>query len=254
MGPTQILHKARILNKTQREIISLRLGQFCCRWSLRLIPFANVKVIASEDGPKKEDPPEPSIWVCNHTSMLDVFFLLAVDKKMRGSQKRPIKIVYWKQLEDNPVTKFLFRMCGFIPVAMTANKPGEENKYDTKSFKTLLRSAKEAFKDGFDIGILPEGQLNPNPESGLLPVFPGAFTLAKMSRRPIKMLALNGAHNLWHPTDGMKVRDRNVIVRAYLSGKKYDNSDDFLDTFTKVVGYFGAQGKDVDDYEKLFQA
>ena len=46
---------------------------------------------------------------------------------------------------------------------MTANKAGEPNDYDVSTFKNLLKQAKQAFADGFDIGILPEGQLNPHP-------------------------------------------------------------------------------------------
>ena len=65
---------------------------------------------------------------------------------------------------------------------MTANKAGEDNEYDLKSFKALLKQAKQAFEEGFDVGILPEGQLNPHPERGLLPCFPGAYTLAWLGR------------------------------------------------------------------------
>ena len=62
---------------------------------MRVFPFANVKVMKESD----EGIPEPTIWVCNHTSMLDIFVLLAADKKLRGKKKRPIKIIYWKELE-----------------------------------------------------------------------------------------------------------------------------------------------------------
>jgi hypothetical protein len=33
------------------------------------------------------------------------------------------------------------------------------------------------------IGILPEGQLNPNPDAGLLPIYFGAYSLCRMSKR-----------------------------------------------------------------------
>jgi 1-acyl-sn-glycerol-3-phosphate acyltransferase len=75
---------------------------------------------------------------------------------------------------------------------MANNGHGTENDYDTSSFRTLLKSTKQAVEEGFDIGILPEGQLNPNPEAGLLPAFSGAFTLAKMARRPIRMMGVHG--------------------------------------------------------------
>ena len=134
---------------------------------------------------------------------------------------------------------------------MSANKAGEANDYDLKSFKLLLKQAKQAFEDGFDIGILPEGQLNPSPEKGLLPCFSGAFTLAKMSKRPIQMMALHGTHRLWHAREdiGMTVTGRDVKVRCYPGGRKYKSGDEFLATFNAIVGEFGTEGKDLEEDE-----
>lgn len=137
---------------------------------------------------------------------------------------------------------------------MAPNKPGEENEYDKSSMKSFLKNSKKAFTEGFDIGILPEGQLNPTPEKGLLPVFSGAYTLARMSRRPIQMMALHGINQLWHPNDGMEVGDMNVTgrhvkIRVYSNPRKYDSDDDFKETFSAVVGEFGKTGKDVEDLD-----
>ena len=153
----------------------------------------------------------------------------------------------WKQLENNPITKLLFQQCGFIPVQMTANKAGEDNDYDIASFKNLLKESKRAFDEGFDIGILPEGQLNPNPEEGLLPCFSGAYTLARISRRPIQMMALHGTHRLWHAREdiGMTVTGREVRIRVYPNGRKYQSGDEFLATFNAVVGQFATKGFDL---------
>ncbi len=107
--PIKLLHNTKVITKLQKEQISCRVGCFCSRWLMRIIPFANVKVVTSD---AIKDKPEPTIWVCNHTSMLDIFFLLAKDKKLRGKNKRPIKIIYWKDLEKNPVTRILFTMSG----------------------------------------------------------------------------------------------------------------------------------------------
>jgi len=99
---------------------------------------------------------------------------------------------------------------------------------------------------------LPEGQLNPAPEKGLLPVFGGAFSLARMSRRRIRMMALHGVNNLWHPHEsiGMTPSQRDVQVRAYPPGKPFESSDEFVTVFKKVVGHFGAVGDDVVDLEQ----
>jgi len=260
LSPLYLLYKLRIISTTRKENLALRTGCFCSRWCLRLLPFCRLRAIPTNvrvgnivNG--HNVPQDPCVWVCNHTSMLDVFVLMAADHKLRGSKRRPLKIVYWKGLESNPVTKLLFRMCGFLPVNMTANAPGENNEYDTSSFKNLLRSSKKAFEEGFDIGILPEGQLNPNPEKGLLPIFKGAFTLAKLSRRPIQMMSLFGTHRLWHPNDmdlfKTKVEGRNISVRAYPlpKGHRFTSGDEFEATFQNVVGHFGMYGKDLEEDE-----
>lgn len=134
---------------------------------------------------------------------------------------------------------------------MTANQAGDENDYDVASFKNLLKQAKKAFEEGFDVGILPEGQLNPHPEEGLLPCFSGAFTLARMSRRPIQMMALHGTHRLWHAREdiGMTVTGRDIALRVYPHGRKYKSSEEFLATFKAVVGQFATKGKDLPDAE-----
>jgi hypothetical protein len=82
-----------ISTETRRQKWALSTGQFVARWALRLIPFCKVDVIADKDADYMKDP-EPAIWVCNHMSMLDVFLLLASDRKLRGNKKRPIKVVY----------------------------------------------------------------------------------------------------------------------------------------------------------------
>jgi 1-acyl-sn-glycerol-3-phosphate acyltransferase len=145
-------------------------------------------------------------------------------------------------------------MAGFIPVQMAANGSGVDNEYDLSSFKSMLKMIKQAFSDGFDVLILPEGQLNPAPQEGLLSVFPGAYTLAKLSRRPIRFVALHGSHRLWHADDsvGMTVTGRDVSMRAYPPGRHFESREDFIETFRAVVGHFGITGKDLpeDELEK----
>ena len=248
--PISILHEAKIIDRTQREILSLDAGQLVSKSLLRILPFARVSVISDP-----EDDPVPSIYVCNHTSMLDVFFLLAFDEQLRGKNKRPIKSVYWKGLDNNPICKLLFGMAGFIPVDMENNGSGNPNQYDKRSFRRLLKDSKHAFDDGFDLLVLPEGQLNPWPERGLLEVFPGAVKLAQISKRPIRFVGLHGLHRLWHPDDeiGMTITGRDVKMRAYPGpGRTFADGDDFVEAMQSVLGHFGAFGEDLlkDDLEK----
>jgi len=93
--------------------------------------------------------------------------------------------------------------------------------------------------------VLVLGQLNPTPEQGLLPVFSGAFTMAKMSRRPVQMLSMKGAHDLWHPVHGMHCVKRHVQLRVYPYQFRFQSSPDFVKTFSDVVGHFAMHGTDL---------
>lgn len=248
LSPILALYRLNIISKRTKEQCSLCVGQFCSRWLMKILPFANIRVVRD----KEEQDPVPTIWACNHTSMLDIFLLLAVDKRLRGRNKRPIKIIYWKDLEKNPVTKLLFVMCGFISVEMEDNGNGNNNAYKTSSFRSLLKDTKQAFDEGFDIGILPEGQLNLTPENGLSPIFPGAYTLAKMSRRPIRMLGIHGLNQLWHADEsiGITVTGRKVSIRAYPAGRKFESADQFVTAFENIVGHYGATGEDLPNWKE----
>mmetsp|Transcript_3821 Transcript_3821/g.9758 ORF Transcript_3821/g.9758 Transcript_3821/m.9758 type:complete len:243 (+) Transcript_3821:259-987(+) len=118
--PVFLLYRANIIDRVRKEKWSLKVGQFCSRWLMRVFPFASKRVLVDADDERLKNP-EPSIWVCNHISMLDLFFVLALDKRMRGRNRRPIKILYWKGLEANPITGLLCKMCGFIPVDSTSS-------------------------------------------------------------------------------------------------------------------------------------
>lgn len=153
-------------------------------------------------------------------------------------------------MEENPVTKLVFSLAGFIPVQMADNGSGNPNEYDSTSFKQLVRGARKAFEDGFDIFLLPEGQLNPHPETGLLPVFSGAYNLAERSNRPIRLVGVYGTERLWTANDEMNVTDNRVRLRCYPKGRKFDSAQDFCETLHAVLGYYGAHGEDTPNLEQ----
>ena len=145
----------------------------------------------------------------------------------------------------------MFQLCGFIPVDMEANGSGEPNQYNRASFKNLLKQVKRAFDEGFDILILPEGQLNPHPARGLLPVFTGAHKLSRVSHRPVNLFALYGGHAAW-PVDRAlpRVTTRHLSVRGYGAARQYGSDEEFVATFQHVVGQFGATGTDTTDLDQ----
>lgn len=143
-------------------------------------------------------------------------------------------------------------MAGFIPVDMADNGNGNPNEYNRASFKKMLKETKLAINEGFDIFILPEGQLNPKPEAGLLPVFGSPFAIAKSSKRPIQMIGLYGCHHLWRADEetGMKVVGRDVKVKVFPPCKKeFGSAEEFIDAFNAVVGPFGARGQELSNEE-----
>jgi 1-acyl-sn-glycerol-3-phosphate acyltransferase len=87
--PPWILWKLGLFDRIQKEKAALRTGQYCARFLSKIIPFVHVQI---EGSPPKQ---EPSVWVCNHSSMLDIFILLANYNRLSGNHnQRPIKIVY----------------------------------------------------------------------------------------------------------------------------------------------------------------
>ena len=230
--PTYVQTKMGILNKTESEHQALQVGQKCAQTLHRWIPFMNIDVT-----PNITDNPSPTIWVSNHVSMLDTFVFLASDEELRGKDRRPIKTIYWKGLDANPIVRILFNMAGFIPIDMQDNGNGNPNVYNRASFKQMLKDTQRAINEGFDILILPEGQLNPTPEQGLQPILPGAYSIAKASKRPIQMVGLYGMHNLWHADEsiGMSPVSKDIKIRAFPPMKReLKSGDDFKEVFTAV--------------------
>ena len=73
--PVFLLYRANIIDRVRKEKWSLKVGQFCSRWLMRVFPFASKRVLVDADDERLKNP-KPSIWVCNHISMLDLFFVL----------------------------------------------------------------------------------------------------------------------------------------------------------------------------------
>lgn len=89
--PTFVKSKLQLAPKPEIEHEALQVGEACARNLLTLIPFMNLKVIPYVS----ENPaPTPTIWVSNHVSMLDTFVFLAADERLRGLNRRPIKVIY----------------------------------------------------------------------------------------------------------------------------------------------------------------
>lgn len=141
--PTYVQIKMGMLNKTESEHQALQVGQKCAQMLISWIPFMTIDVT-----PYITDNPSPTIWVSNHVSMLDTFVFLASDEELRGKNRRPIKTIYWKGLDANPIVRILFNMAGFIPIDMEDNGNGNPNVYNRSSFKQMLKDTQRAIDEG----------------------------------------------------------------------------------------------------------
>lgn len=95
LTPVWIMQQMNLLERPRRQALALDITQLCARMALYMMPFCQLSVhsqIRMNDDDKER--PVPRLWVCNHTSMLDTFVLLAADSQIRGPRKRPIKTVY----------------------------------------------------------------------------------------------------------------------------------------------------------------
>ena len=129
--------------------------------------FYRVKSIGWENIPSGG-----ALMICNHLSYVDAVVL-------QIASPRPMRFIAFAGFVKNPVTRFIFRAAGVIPV--TANKP-------TKG----IRLAVEAIAKGELVCVFPEGAIS---RTGQLMVLKRGFGLiAEMARAPVVPAVIDG---LW---------------------------------------------------------
>ena len=111
----------------------------------------------------------PVVLVANHTTLVDVTAIIA--------RFPNICCVAKSSYADNFFVGRLLRLCGFIP--------SEQRDPEGKS---ILETACERLRQGFDILVFPEGTRS--PPDGLLPFRRGAFEIACRAGVPIVPLLL----------------------------------------------------------------
>ena len=125
------------------------------------------------NNPTGEDFANPAVAVCNHQSMLDTAFLMAISSKT--------VIVANQHASHHMVTRKVFEWMDFYSI-----DPG-----DSIDIPHLERLTKE----GYSIVIFPEGQRN--SESSILRFHKGAFYLAEKLKLDVVPIYLHGANNIF---------------------------------------------------------
>jgi 1-acyl-sn-glycerol-3-phosphate acyltransferase len=149
-------------------------------WSIRLIlwTLGFTRVIRAKIVNPDVVPDEVAvILAANHTSMIDVFFILA-------AIRREAIAMAMAELWKSPFTRWLVEVLGQIPVV----------RGDSESGKQAMESAAHALEDGALVGIFPEGKcVKPGD---VAPYRPGVAVLAKDTGVPIIPVRLVNANEV----------------------------------------------------------
>ena len=142
-------------------------------WTLGSTRIIRTVIIGAEVVPRRG----AVLLAANHTSMIDVFFIL-------GALRREAIAMAMAELWRSPVTRWLVEVLGQIPVV----------RGDPESGKQAMETAAHALEDGALVGIFPEQKCVPPGETA--PYRPGVAVLATRTGVPIIPVRLIGANEV----------------------------------------------------------
>lgn len=125
------------------------------------------------EGTEKFDPKEPTIFVCNHQSFLDMAVIYHLPWKMKWVSKRSLTYI--------PVMGWLVWLTGHLTI-------NRSSKTALKKLDNLV----QPLKDLVPVMIFPEGTRTMDGE--LKPFKNGAFLLAMEHGFKIQPMVINGGH------------------------------------------------------------
>jgi 1-acyl-sn-glycerol-3-phosphate acyltransferase len=143
-------------------------------WTLGFTRIVRVQIVNADVVPDKG----AVILAANHTSMIDVFFIL-------GALRREAIAMAMAELWKSPLTRWLVEVLGQIPVV----------RGDSESGKQAMASAEHALEDGALVGIFPEGKcVKPGEVAAYRS---GVAVLSKDTGVPIIPVRLVNANKVW---------------------------------------------------------
>jgi 1-acyl-sn-glycerol-3-phosphate acyltransferase len=190
-------------------------------WSLRLVLWTlgftriiRTTIVNADVVPTKG----AVILAANHTSMIDVFFILA-------ALRREAIAMAMAELWKSPFTRWLVEVLGQIPVV----------RGDPESGKQAMAAATHALEDGALVGIFPEGKCA--KPGDVLPYRPGVAVLAKDTGVPIIPVRLVNANKVLpldkkFPTFGHRV---HVIFGEPIDPDEFDSVSALLDEVRRRI-------------------
>jgi 1-acyl-sn-glycerol-3-phosphate acyltransferase len=151
------------------------------------------------------------ILAANHTSMIDVLFILA-------ALRRQAIAMAMAELWKSPFTRWLVEVLGQIPVV----------RGDSESGKQAMESAEQALDQGALVGIFPEQKCVKPGE--MVPYRPGVAVLSKRTNVPIVPVRIINANKVL-PLDKHFPSFRHTVYVIF--GEPIDPAG--FDTVTEVL-------------------
>jgi 1-acyl-sn-glycerol-3-phosphate acyltransferase len=168
-------------------------------WTLGFTRIIRTEIVNADVVPQRG----AVILAANHTSMIDVFFILA-------ALRREAIAMAMAELWKSPFTRWLVEVLGQIPVV----------RGDSESGKKAMESASNALQDGALVGIFPEGKCA--KPGDVLPYKPGVAVLSKDTGVPIIPVRLVDANKVLPLDKKFPVFGHKVYV---LFGEPIDPDD-----------------------------
>lgn len=167
---TELPKRARVRGLGKRAFVvtwSIRL----MLWTLGFTRIVRTRVVNADVVPDRG----AVILAANHTSMIDVFFIL-------GAIRRQAIAMAMAELWKSPLTRWLVEVLGQIPVV----------RGDSESGKRATDAAEHALEHGALVGVFPEGKCVEPGETA--PYKPGVAVLSKRTGVPIIPVRLINAN------------------------------------------------------------
>jgi 1-acyl-sn-glycerol-3-phosphate acyltransferase len=166
-------------------------------------------------GRKKIDSNETYVMVANHQSLLDIFVMFRLFchfKWVSKTENFRIPIIGWN---------------------MRLNEYIELKRGDNASITTMMQACRETLSAGNSIMMFPEGTRSFDGE--LRKFKPGAFDLAKTSRRPLLPIVVHGTASAL-PKKGLVFQGRHPIRIEVLDAIPYESfSDEPTEALTQRI-------------------
>ncbi|HVT04224.1 MAG TPA: lysophospholipid acyltransferase family protein [Thermoanaerobaculia bacterium] len=159
-------------------------------WASSIVRAAGLRVEAT--GMEKLKSDQRYIFICNHTSYLDIPCLLTV-------VPQPLRFLAKKSLFQVPVFGWGLKAAGFIPI----------DRKDRSSAVKSFDLAAERIRKGNSILVFPEEGRSASQE--MRPFKRGAFLLALKSGLPIVPMVLEGTYEAL-PVGRFKIKHAKIHV------------------------------------------